>query len=104
MQRLEALYGVPVAGPDLAILMRHRAVMLGILGLFSIAAAFVPTLRLPALLTSLASIGAFLALAIATGGYNGNLARVVMMDWIALALLVVGLVAWFASPTARGAA
>lgn len=31
-QRLETLYGIPVDGPDLAVLLRHRAVLFGILG------------------------------------------------------------------------
>jgi hypothetical protein len=101
VERLQALYGVTVAGPDMAILMRHRALMLGVLGVFSLVAAFRPRLRFAALITGLVSIGGFLALAMATGGYNAEVAKVVMIDWIALGLLAAGLVAWVSSPAAR---
>ncbi len=41
-ERLAALYGLSFNDPDLAILMRHRAVLFGLLGLFFLFAAFNP--------------------------------------------------------------
>lgn len=35
-ERLTALYGLPFDEPNLAILMRHRAVLFGLLGVFSL--------------------------------------------------------------------
>lgn len=43
--RLKALYGPPIEGADLVILMRHRALLFGLIGGFMMAAAFVPAWR-----------------------------------------------------------
>jgi hypothetical protein len=93
--RLRDLYGIPVEGPDLAILLRHRAVLFGLLGAFLALAAFRPALQGLALAAGFASVLAFLALAWATPGYNAALARVVWADWVALAGLVVAAAAWW---------
>lgn len=87
--RLEALYGTPVAGADLAILMRHRAVLLAIVGGLLLAAAAWPTLRVAALVAGLVSMASFLMLAGLEGGGNALIRRVVMADWIGCALLVL---------------
>lgn len=88
--KLAALYGIPITGPDLAILMRHRAVLFGLLGALCLAAAFHEPLQWPALLIALASVLAFLVLAWGTGGYNAAIARVVTADLIAAVLLIAG--------------
>ena len=92
--RLEGLYGVSIQGADLAILMRHRAALIGTLGAFMVVAAFVRSWRLPALLVGAVSASSFLWLATATGGYGAPIARVVAADWIALGAIVAGLVGW----------
>jgi hypothetical protein len=88
--KLAALYGIPIAGPDLAILMRHRAVLFGLIGALCLAAAFHKPLQWAALLIALASVLAFLALAWDTGGYNAAIGRVVTADLIAAVLLIAG--------------
>lgn len=92
--QLARLYGVQVAGPDLAILMRHRAVLFGLLGVLLAVAAFVPALQPAALAAGFVSVGSFLLIAWLTGGYNAQIARVVVADLIAAAGLVVGAVAY----------
>ena len=90
-ERLRTLYGVEIAGPDLAILMRHRAVMFGLLGLLLVAATFLPVLRWVGLIGGLGSTVAFLAIALATGDYNDAMRRVVIADVVAIgALLAAG--------------
>lgn len=91
--RLGMLYGISVEGADLEILLRHRAVLFGILGLFLVAAAFRPALQPIALAAGIVSVASFLWLAWAVGGYHAKLARVVTVDIIALAGLLVGVVA-----------
>jgi hypothetical protein len=87
--RLRALYGIAVEGPDLAILMRHRAVLFGILGVLLAAGALRSALRGAALAAGLASVASFLLLALSTGGYNEPLRRIVVVDAGALVLLLV---------------
>jgi hypothetical protein len=101
--RLQALYGVPVDGPDLAILMRHRAVLFGLLGLYQVWAVFHPEHRTAAFVAGIASLAAFLALAYSTPGRNAKLARVAAIDGVALVLAVIGLGAHLATlATAHG--
>jgi hypothetical protein len=61
--RMEAAYGVEIAGPDLAVLMRHRAVLFGLLGGFMLVAIFVRALQPWALGIALLAAGAFVLLA-----------------------------------------
>jgi len=92
---LASLYGLDFSEPNLAILMRHRAVLFGLLGIFLVLAAFRPALQLAALLTGLASVVSFLLIAWSTGDYNPAVSRIVSADLVALALLGMGLIAWF---------
>ncbi len=92
--RLQALYGIPVAEPNLLILMRHRAVLFGILGVYFLAAAFHPPLQTLAFVAGFASVVPFLWLAKSVGGYNSQVARVYRADVVALLCLVVGVAAY----------
>ncbi|MBL8377833.1 MAG: phosphopantetheine adenylyltransferase [Burkholderiales bacterium] len=100
-EQLARLYGLAVNEPNLEVLMRHRAVMFGLLGLFMIAAAFMPSLQVAALIAGFASVISFLWLAFSIGGYNTQLAKVVIADLVALVCLLVGGVALAISPPAR---
>lgn len=92
-ERLAALYGVNFAEPNLAILMRHRAVLFGLLGLFFLLAAFKPHLQDIAFVAGFASVLSFLYLAWSGGGYNPQVGRIVAADVVALVCLVVGVAA-----------
>ncbi len=89
--RLQALYALPMADPNLAILMRHRAVLFGLVGSFLIYAAFRPDLRPLAFGAGFVSVLSFLALAWSTGDYNASVTRIVNGDLVALVALVIGL-------------
>jgi len=92
--RLVALYGVTLEDPGLTILMRHRAVLFGLLGLFLAFAAFRPALQPLAFVAGFASVLSFLWLAWSTGGYNPQVGRVVVADVVALVCLVAGATAY----------
>ncbi len=92
--RLETLYGITVQEPNLAILMRHRAVLFALLGVFLLVAAGRPAWQPAALVAGFVSVLSFLALAWSVGGTNAQLARVVTADLVALACLVVGAAAY----------
>lgn len=88
-ERLAALYGIGIAEPSLEILMRHRAVLFGLLGLFLIYAAFRPALQGLALLAGAVSVFSFLWLAGSGAGYNEQVGRVVAADIVAAACLAL---------------
>ena len=91
--RLAALYGISFNEPNLVILMRHRAVLFGLLGLFFVAAAFQPNLQTAAFIAGFVSVVSYLLLAWSVGDYNVQLARVFTADIVALVCLVMGAVA-----------
>ena len=91
-ERLQALYGVEIADPNLELLMRHRAVLFGLLGIGLLVGAFIPTWHAAALLAGAISVVSFLGLA-ASIPTNAEVARVVAADWLALAALLAGAVA-----------
>ena len=101
--RLNSLYGISFTDSDLAILMRHRAVLFGLLGLFCIYAAVKPSLQFIALAAGTVSVGSFLYLAYATGGYNEELGRVFVADLVAAAFLAIGFAGYFVSKAGNGA-
>jgi hypothetical protein len=100
--RLEGLYGVVVQDPNLAILLRHRALLFAIVaGLLGLA-AFHPPLRALAIAAGLISMLSFVAIAGLVGEYNPLLRRVVLVDVIAsLALVAAGLLDWLSVAGAR---
>jgi hypothetical protein len=93
-ERLFALYGLSIDEPNLAILMRHRAVLLGMLGVFFLVAAFQPALQPLAFIAGFISVVPFLWLAWSTGGYNSQVGRVVTADVVVLVSLVIGSAAY----------
>ena len=93
-ERLEALYGVRLTDPGLVVLMRHRAILFGLLGSYFVLAAFVPALQLSALVMALLSVVSFLGLALSSDPVSPAIARIVAVDWVALAAVAVGFVAY----------
>ncbi len=89
VERLQALYGEPITSNNMEILMRHRAVLFGILGLFFAYAAFTPALQPLAFLAALATLAPFFYLAFSVGGYNEAIQKIVMGDVVATVALVI---------------
>lgn len=85
--RLEALYGVAIGDPNLLVLMRHRAVLFGIVGALLVAAAFRPVWRAAALAAGWVSMLSFVALAWLVGDVNAELRRVAVVDLVLSAIL-----------------
>jgi hypothetical protein len=90
--QLSRLYGLPVNDANLELVLRHRALLFGLLAAFLGYAAFKPELHRLALVAGVASVSSFLVLAALVGPYNQAIATVVRVDWVALALLVVAAV------------
>lgn len=94
--RVAAMYDVRVDGPDLAVLLVHRAVLFGLLGALLIAAAWSDDLRPYAIGAGLVSDVAFLVVARANPGVNPAMRRVVQADVVSVVLLLVAGVGWLA--------
>lgn len=88
IEYLKGLYGVSFADPNLAILMRHRSVLFGLLGLFLLHAAFKPSLQWLAIIAGFVSVVSFIALTWSVGGYNESIQKVIIADVVALVALV----------------
>ena len=92
-ERLASLYGLQFNEPNLEILMRHRAVLFGLLGAFMVFAAFKPAYQTAAFIGGFISVVSFFYLAWSVGGYNAQVGRVFIVDVVAFVCLVVGGVA-----------
>ncbi len=93
VERLAALYGNSISEPNLEILMRHRAVLFGLLGLFLLYAAFTPSLQWLAIVAGFVSVVSFMVIAWSVGGYNDSIHKVVIADIIAvIALVIAGII------------
>ncbi len=94
-ERLLALYGERIEDPNLLILMSHRSVLFGLLGLFLISAAWKPEWQVAALIAGLVSMLSFVILARLTGNYNASINKVVWVDLVAsVALLAASVLYW----------
>jgi hypothetical protein len=91
--RLTALYGTTVDDPNLALLLRHRAVLFGLLGAFIMAAVWIPAWRGAALAAGAISMLSFLALSLMVGDVNAALRRVVLVDAVAAVALAAAAIA-----------
>lgn len=92
--RLASLYGLPFDDPNFVILMRHRAVLLGLLGAFLVCAALRPALQPMAFVAGNVSVLSFLYLTKSVGGYNTQIRRVFVADIVAGVCLVAGIFAY----------
>ncbi|MYV96967.1 phosphopantetheine adenylyltransferase [Streptomyces sp. SID3343] len=90
--RITSVYGVSIHGPgsaDPTVLLRHRAVLPALVGIGLLCAAFLPALRVPAVVVGGVSMGSYLLLVCSTPALNGASMRVARVDIAAIALPAV---------------
>lgn len=90
-QRLQATYGIEVDGPDVAVLLQHRAVMLALIGLGLVASAFRRELRAAAVPAAALSMATYAMFALAAD-VNDRQHRVAVADLTLLGLLAAAAV------------
>ncbi|NNF00985.1 MAG: hypothetical protein HKN25_18355 [Pyrinomonadaceae bacterium] len=83
------LYGLPIEGENLMILMRHRGVLLALVGLALIYAAFKPEFRMAAIIAAFISKIVFIFLTFTSTGYSPEIRQVALIDVGAMVLLGV---------------
>jgi uncharacterized membrane protein len=91
------LYGVPVEGESLIILMRHRGVLLGLVGLALIVAVFKTEFRIYLIAAALISKFAFVFLTFTASNYTPEIRQVALIDIGAIVLLFAVLGIYFFS-------
>lgn len=91
---LSKLYGLTTPDPGVELLLRHRAVLFGLLGTLLAVGAFLASIQLLALIGGIASTASFLVLSRQVRGCNAQLSRVVAADIIALVSLIIGAAAY----------
>jgi hypothetical protein len=94
-QQLESLYGISLNDPNLVLLMRHRAVLFGLLGAFLCVSAFKSQWQGAALIAGFVSVLSFLLLEMTISSGNEKIMRVVIADWIALFCLIIATAIWW---------
>lgn len=89
VENLRDLYGVSLEDNNLEILMRHRALLFGLLGGIFVYAAFKPTFQPLAFTLAFFSVASFFYLSYSVGDFNNAIRKVVIADVIAsIALLI----------------
>ena len=97
--RLEALYALPFEDANLTVLMRHRAVLFGIVGGLLLGAAFHAPLRNVATVAGLISMTSYALIVLLADGTNDALRRVFWVDILGIiALLGAALIQLRTSP------
>jgi hypothetical protein len=100
-RQLASLYGLRFDEPNLSILMRHRAVLFGLIGSFMLWSIFSPALRSAAFVGGIVSVASFTALALTADGYNEQIRRVVLVDAAVFLCLLVGAIIHFSMLSSR---
>ncbi len=85
--RIESLYGVELADPTLEILLRHRAVLFGLLGGFMIIAAFKRQLHATAIIGGLIAMLSFIGFYYVNDDQPASLMSIVYADIVGVVLL-----------------
>ena len=86
---ISKLYGISIQDSNTEILLRHRAVLFAIIGLFLLLSVFKNEYQPIAICIGLISVASFLLLTWSIEGLNSEISRVAKADWVALMLLIV---------------
>lgn len=89
---LTRLYAVPISSNDLSLLLRHRAVLFGIVGALLLTATFIERLRTSAAIAGLASMLSFILLFVLSDTDNDKLQWVMLIDVWVVAIFIPGFV------------
>lgn len=90
--KLESAYGIAVKEPNLTILLRHRALLFGLLGGFILYSAFNPALQPIAFVLGFVAMLGFIVLCWQTGDVNPLLRKIATVDVVGSVLLFAALV------------
>jgi hypothetical protein len=97
INKTESLYGIKINGESLEVLMRHRGVLLALLGAGLIYSVFKPEFRLPIIIAAFISKIVFIFLTYSTSNVSAEVGRVALIDAVSIIVLLVVLVIDFST-------
>jgi flagellar biosynthesis protein FlhB len=86
---ITALYGVAFENDAALLLVRHRQIILGLLGATLVCGAFFVPLRMMAITINILSKSAFLGISLTTSNLTPGLQRIVYFDLVSVVLLLI---------------
>ena len=92
VEQLASLYEIKITDGNLEILMRHRAILFGILGGILAYAAFTPAIQPIAFLAAFISVASFFFLSFSVGEFNDAIRKVIIADIVASVSLLGAIV------------
>lgn len=87
-KKLETAYAIAIQSSELEILMRHRALLFGVLGGFILYAAFSPSYQGAAMIMAAVSMIGYAVLTLLVGDYNPALFKVLVADVVGIGFLL----------------
>ena len=90
--KLENSYSISLASNDLIILMRHRALLFGVLGGFILYSAFNQAFQGAAMIMAAVSMIGFALLVMSVGDYNQSIYKVLIADLVGILFLLIAFV------------
>ncbi|GAB5412639.1 MAG: hypothetical protein Cons2KO_02420 [Congregibacter sp.] len=84
-------YGIEINTSELELLLRHRAMLFGIIGGFALISLALPQFRVSALLLAGISMLGFVLLVWGSPGISPQISRIAMIDLIGLPIVALGL-------------
>ena len=88
-EKLSAAYAVELIGNDIVILMRHRALLFGLIGGFMLYSVWKPSSQSVAMVMAAISMLGFLFFVAAADHYNASITKIAIIDLIGLAGLAL---------------
>ena len=92
---ITALYGVALENDAALLLVRHRQILLGLLGATLVCGAFWGSLRMMAITINVLSKSAFLVFSLTTSTLTPGLQRIVYFDVVSIVLLLMSAFIFF---------
>ena len=89
VKHLKKLYGLDLEDTSIVLLMRHRAVLFGIIGGFIIYSVFFPIFVTVAYIFGAISMGTFVLLALPIKNHTKPIRKVFYIDMVAIIMLVL---------------
>lgn len=88
-EKLSSAYSLELIGNDIIILMRHRALLFGLVGGFIFYSVFNPSYQTAAMVMAAISMVGFLYFVWAAGDCNASISKIAIIDLMGIVCLVI---------------